>query len=95
MSDEVIISKKLLQIVFDTAINSMDFGSGFLDNEEVEALREIAVILGIDQMVATPDPFKCQYGYHNYATEDSAHTWTPLAFKKGQCYRCLKNSSSV
>ena len=56
------VRRETLEMVFDTAVNSMDFGSGFLDNEEVEALREVAVLLGVDPMVATPLNFACQYG---------------------------------
>ena len=52
--------------VFDIAIGSMNFGSGFLDHEEVEHLRKAAVILGVDPEEATPDNFLCQYrGYHD------------------------------
>ena len=61
------LDRETLRVVFDTAINSMDFGSGFLDDEEVKALRAVAVILGVDPMVATPDTFKCKYG--------SPHQW--------------------
>ncbi len=34
------IEDRLLRIVFDVAVHSMDFGSGFLDDEEVAGLRE-------------------------------------------------------
>lgn len=51
----------VLQKVFDTAVNSMNFGSGFLDDEEVEALRECALALGVDPMNGTPDNFKPKY----------------------------------
>jgi len=44
----------LARVALDIAIGSMDFGSGFLDNEEVEALRELAVLLGVDPWQATP-----------------------------------------
>lgn len=61
VSDETLmVPRALLQCVFDAAINSMDFGSGFLDDEEVAALRELAVILGVDPMEATPRQFACQ-----------------------------------
>lgn len=33
---------------FDIAHNSMDFGSGFLDNEEMEHLRQFAFAIGVD-----------------------------------------------
>lgn len=56
-----------LQILFDTAVNSMDWGSGFLDKEEIAVLRRVALILGIDPLTATPDNHKCQYrGHHKW-----------------------------
>lgn len=56
------IDRAILERVFDTAVGSMDFGSGFLDDEEVSALRACAVLLGRNPMVGTPDKFKCKYG---------------------------------
>jgi hypothetical protein len=49
------------KVVFDVATNSLDFGSGFLDDEEVRALRAAAVDLGVDPMEATPHNFKAKY----------------------------------
>lgn len=51
---DIVVPVEVLQIVFDTAINSMDFGSGFLDDEEVTALRDMAMRLGQDPLLATP-----------------------------------------
>lgn len=57
------LPRDLLQKVFDTAVNSMD-------DEEVVALRECAVVLGVDPMVATPINFVCKCtGEHLYWTE--------------------------
>jgi hypothetical protein len=68
----ITIRRDVLQIVFDAAVNSLDFGSGFLDDEEVEGLRAVAVALGVDPMVATPFNFKQKYPH--------AHEWqTPVA----------------
>jgi hypothetical protein len=55
------VDRATLQIVFDVAVSSMQFGSGFLVDEEVTGLRAIAVCLGIDPMKATPDNFRCKY----------------------------------
>lgn len=55
------VRKELLQKLLDIATSSMDHGSGFLDNEEVEALRETAVTLGINPMTVTPYNFKPKY----------------------------------
>jgi hypothetical protein len=61
------VSGRLLRIVFDVAVRSADFGSGFLDDEEVTALREVAVILGADPADATPGKFLCKYRGHHKA----------------------------
>lgn len=55
------IDKILLQIVFDCAIHSDNFGSGSLDDSEVDALRAVAVLLGVDPIVATPRNFQCKF----------------------------------
>ena len=62
------IDGRLLRVVFDVAVHSMDFGSGFLDDEEVAALRDVAVILGTDPDEATPGNFRCQYRGHHAAS---------------------------
>lgn len=66
--DEIIqVRKGDLRAVLDVATMSMDFGSGFLDNEQVEALRKAADLLGIDLLVVTPHNFVCQYtGRHQW-----------------------------
>ena len=61
MSETIQVPKLTLQIVFDAAVESMDFGSGFLDTEEVDALREVAGLLGVDPRVATPDSHWAAY----------------------------------
>lgn len=48
------VPTETLKVLFDTAVNSMDFTSGFLDHEEVAHLRKVAVLLGLDPKVATP-----------------------------------------
>jgi len=65
------IEKALLQVAFDVAVNSMDFGSGFLCAEEVDALRAIAVLLGVDPMLGTPSNQRCRFtGEHRYRITD-------------------------
>jgi hypothetical protein len=68
MTEQITIPKETAQILFDALVQSMDFGSGFLDTEEVEALREMAVVLGVDPDLATPDEFKAGYP-HAYVGE--------------------------
>lgn len=55
----------VVRALFDTAVGSMDFGSGFLDNDEVEKLRETAKLLGLDPMLGTPREFRATYS-HKY-----------------------------
>lgn len=52
------------QIIFDRLVGSLDFGSGFLYDEDVEALRALAVLLGVDPMTATPSGYQSQYAHH-------------------------------
>jgi hypothetical protein len=57
-SEKIEVPKLAVQIVFDALCQSMDFGSGFLDTEDVHGLREIATALGVDPNEATPDDFR-------------------------------------
>ena len=79
------IDRKMIQILFDCAVNSMDFGSGFLDDEEVEGLRAVAVLLDLDPKVGTPSNFLCKYeGRHEpYGAGYS--------YGAGYCSRCRKS----
>ena len=58
----VLVPRLVMQAVFDTAVNSMNFAAGFLDSEEVEALRKCAGLLGVDPAVGTPSNYWDQYG---------------------------------
>lgn len=82
MSDELITIPKLsAQIVFDALVHSMDFGSGFLGTEEVEALRGLAEALGVDPVVATPAEFAKGYPHAFKAMPDEMirRVFTPYA----------------
>lgn len=73
---DITIEKRTLQIVFDVAVESLDFGSGFLDDEEVAGLRAVAEVLGVDPMLATPSNFKCKYtGLHERLTTRPDWCW--------------------
>lgn len=73
MIDIIEVDRTTLQIVFDAAVGSLDFSSGFLDDEEVAGLRAIAVLLGVDPMVATPLNFKCKYDGKHEPWERCSH----------------------
>lgn len=68
--DGILIRVGDVRAVLDVATMSMDFGSGFLDEEQVEALRKVAELLGLDPKVATPHNFVCKYG--------GDHQWQPM-----------------
>lgn len=52
------VEKEDLEKVFDTATSSLNFGSGWLDHDEVISLRRIARLLGADVKDATPINFR-------------------------------------
>lgn len=66
MADITEIATEDLRALFDVAVGSMNFTSGFLDTEEVEVLQRAAVAIGVDPMVATPKEFATQYP-HDFA----------------------------
>lgn len=84
------VPKVLVQILFDAVCNSMDFGSGFLDTEDVEALRTTAALLGVDPKVATPDAMKGNYE-HDYRPSYN-YGWAAAHIKPRPtipvCYHC-------
>jgi hypothetical protein len=67
-----------LKAVLDIATESMDFGSGFLDHDEVATLRRIAEAVGVDPMEATPSEWRRQYAHDFRATVPGPY-WSPNA----------------
>jgi hypothetical protein len=65
------LPREHVQIMFDALVHSMDFGSGFLHEEEVVALRETAIALGLDAEVATPIEFRDKFNCPLNETEES------------------------
>jgi len=59
--DMVTVNREQLKALFDVAVGSLDFGSGFWDIDATEAARGIAEALGIDPMEATPSEFNKRY----------------------------------
>ena len=77
--DEIIsIRKGDLRALLDLATGSMDFGSGFWDNEQVEIARKTAVMLDIDPMLVTPSNFVHAYGH-------AAHQWVKQRWGAHEC----------
>lgn len=97
-TDETIaLPKELLQAVFDIATGSMDFGSGFLDDEEQLHLRAFAVALGVDPMVATQHTHVCKYvGSHDWGdwyTPPARPGYVPIT--SHHCKRCGRREDKV
>ncbi len=71
-NDETItVPRSLLAHLFDVAVGSMDFGSGFLDQEQQETLISVALLLGVDPLTtAVQRNNKCAYRgrWHNSST---------------------------
>ncbi len=69
-----------LRALFDVAVGSLNFASGFLDTDEVDALRRVAVLIGVDPRAGTPTEF----------AKRTAHAHTPEApsWPDGPCKWC-------
>jgi hypothetical protein len=81
--ESLTVPRGMLQKVFDTAVHSLDFGSGHLDDDEVTALRAVAVLLGADPAIATPENFRCKYaGQHQGGRVD----WAGQGWMCTQCH---------
>lgn len=59
--DLISVRRGDIRALLDIATSSLDFGSGFLDNEQVEVLRKVAAIVGVDPTLVTPSNFVAQY----------------------------------
>jgi len=84
----------VLRGVFDVAVGSMNFSSGFLDAEEVEMLRRLAVIIGVDPREATPREFLCgYYGHERHGeTRPSVIDGSLIHFTKDRARQCVRCS---
>lgn len=66
------IAHEDLQALFDMCVNSMNFGSGFLETGDVVLLRKVAVLIGVEPWVATPREFRRNYP-HTYLSNSEYH----------------------
>ena len=60
----------------------MNFGSGFLENDDVDVLRRLAVKLDLDPWDATPEDFRRNYPH------DFRESWVPHWRKLEWCDFC-------
>lgn len=73
MDDEELMPLKrgTIKTMFDIICCSLDWGSGFLDTDEVITLRDVAVLLDVDPMEATPANMRPSF----------QHDFTPPVYK--------------
>jgi len=65
--DMIMIRRGDLRALLDLATGSLDFGSGFWDEEQTEIARKAAVVLGVDPDLVTPYNLGCKYtGKHQW-----------------------------
>lgn len=85
--DDIIqIRRGDLRALLDLATGSMDFGSGFWDNEQVEIARATAVKLDIDPNDVTTRNFICDYnGGHDFTGATRSAHWGETYTN---CLRC-------
>lgn len=88
------VKRAHVEAVFDIAISSLDWGSGFLDNEEVDHLRALAVALDRNPADATPPEHRARYctGHQWYDHSSQGQTGT---HRRWTCSVCLKDSWGV
>jgi hypothetical protein len=73
-----------LRALFDIAVGSLNFVSGFLDTDEVDVLRRVAVQIGVDPMAGTPKEFALR----------TAHAFVPdtEGWTDGPCKWCGRHN---
>jgi len=68
-AESVTLPRGVLKALLDTAVTSMDFGSGFLNDVDVLAMRTVAVAVGVDPVLVTPSTHACKFkGHHEMQT---------------------------
>jgi len=92
MTDEtgmILMPRGNVQDMFDIVVGSLDFGSGFLDQEQIEMLRSVAEQLGVNPMVATPYEHAKSYP-HRFEPYSIWATANPLV-----CRFCSSDSKAA
>lgn len=81
------VEKKDLQHLFDLAVGSLDFGSGFWESDDVDAARRIAEVLGVEPWEAVPRGFEKNYEHEYEVTPPVTHyvkEWVDSSFGRTQ-----------
>lgn len=77
-----------LRALLDLATGSMDFASGFWDNEQTEIARNTATVLGIDPNTVTPRNMLCTYNPHEWEWAD-LNRWA-IDYPDAGYWRCRR-----
>lgn len=72
------LDKEDLQAIFDLAVEGEGMMSGWWGQEEVDAARKIAVVLGVNPMIATPREF----------ADRTRHDYDPTPYGKHGGTKC-------
>lgn len=80
----VIVQRETLAVLVDTITGSLDYGSGFLDIEDVQALWDAALTLDIPLMDVTPSEFR-----HLLPHPMARHSWESETVRR--CSICGKD----
>ena len=92
----VMLPKAAVQALLDIAVSSMDFGSGFWEQDETDAARYIAKQLGVDPLEATPPDMRKNYP-HSFVTRETRITQKPyweggaVTYTDERCKWCGQN----
>lgn len=73
MKDTLKVRAVDLRAILDALVTSMDFGSGFLDEDEVRSMRRVAELLEVDPNAVTPANWVCQQrfrGHHRWKGDE-------------------------
>lgn len=99
VADLIPVERETLRAIFDLAVNSLNFGSGFWDSEETNAARAIAGLIGVDPMEATPPDLRKHYAHAWKAQErvDFSSWWTEVDIRayNAKCDWCGKAADAA
>lgn len=74
---------------YDIAVTSMDFGSGFLDTEEVGKLRELGKAIGAERFDYQHDKcLRCGHDYERHTRKLGCGTCDPTYGQDGKPLKC-------
>lgn len=72
--DLIPVPDMLLRTLLDIAVSSLDFGSGFWDQEDTDAARAVALLLNVCPNAATPSDMVGKYPDCGHISRRGIHT---------------------